>query len=378
MTGPDQPAGENPSPADLRKAKQAKYVEAGRLAIMQMVDQDSAVLWGEIISRAADRQWPGVPFKVHPHILLSSLGSLIPNRVTPISAATRGGRVITVFQPTSPNGRKTQIERAAARKRLLDTRYTSWASGSSTGTTSQGVIGLAAERVVHESLRTASPEVGYRLLNPERGNVGRPFDVEIPGALDNAAVFVLPKDQTRYLMAVEVTSLRQWVYPANKKVYQLLLKAAMLSTSLSDLALLPVLVCRRAHTTTFRMARDLGFHVIETNGTQWLPRISTINEAAVQEVRAELGYVDLRFLEGANPYLVKQFSTVIPATARERAKRWRQIGSRFSDLYSSLRGRLKDDQVIAGRDLNVLRKRAAAALADLPREDLGDSRNGGW
>jgi len=375
-TPPDPPADPNPL-ADRRK-KQAPYVDAGRQAIVQMLERYAAILWSEIVARAADRQWPGAPFRLDPHILITSLESLIPEQVSASSASTRGGRRITVLLPASQEGRKTEIERAAARKRLLAARYSSWSSGASDESTTQGVIGLAAERVVHDSLRQASPTVGYRLLNPDRGSIGRLFGVSVPGALDNAAMFVMPDEAARYLLAIEVTSLRQWIYPANQKVYQLLHKAAILTEALPEIEVLPVLVCRRGHLTVFRMARDLGFHVIDTNGIQWLPRLSTITDEAVKEIRAELGYDDLRFADGPNKYLHKQFSEVVPNVAKARSRRWRQVGSRFGDIYGSLRSRLSDNEVFAGHELNELRARAKQEIHNLPVEDRGSRDAGGW
>jgi hypothetical protein len=191
-------------------------------------------------------------------------------------------------------------------------------------------------------------------------------------------MFVIPDDPTRYLLAIEVTSLRQWIYPANQKVYQLLHKAAVLSAALPEIAVLPVLVCRRGHLTVFRMASDLGFHVIDTNGIQWLPRLSTITEDAVKEVRSELGYDDLRFVDGPNKYLLKQFSEVLPQVTIARARRWRQIGSGFTDVYASLRSRLTDNEVFAGHELNDLRARVKEEIGKLPEADKGSRDPGGW
>ena len=88
------------------------------------------------------------------------------------------------------------------------------------------------------------------------------------GPLDHAAVYLeLDEDGipgTAGTIPVEVKNLQDWMLPASPEVYQLLEKAATVQAALPAAPIMPVLICRRAHYTLFRMAKDLGFFVIET------------------------------------------------------------------------------------------------------------------
>ena len=65
-----------------------------------------------------------------------------------------------------------------------------------------------------------------------------------------------------------------------------------------------------------------------------LPRIGYSLDSI--EIRQELGFADLRFLVGPDPYLVKQFTNVISSVSRRTAQRWQAVGSRFVSIYDQL------------------------------------------
>jgi hypothetical protein len=364
-----------------RLAKQEPYVQAGMAAIQGMIRAFDAIVWGEIIARATDYSWDDAPDRrrIDQHHLRTALDRLLKRGdVVQTTSPTRGGRQVGVYHfPLTPSNRR-QVEKAAARKRLLEARYLGWASGTDV---SRGVIGAAAEDTVHSSLREAAPQIGYRLLDPIHGSVSVVLNQLVPaGSLDNAAVAYLPSLEKPVLLAIEVKSLRPWVYPSTGPLYQLLYKAASLTTLLPNVLVLPVFVCRRAHITTYRMARDLGFHVIDTLGIQWLPRLASIEESAVVEVRQELGYVDLRFQQASDRYLVKQFATVIPSVAGQRTARWQTVGSHFGAIYQALWQRTRE---VEGRSffdypLLELRQSALSRLSLLPQSQRGGGRTGGW
>jgi hypothetical protein len=164
-------------------------------------------------------------------------------------ATTRGGRVVPVIVPTDQRLRKRAVADAAGRKRLLQTRFLIWASGSAgIGT---GVVGKAGEAAVHAGLTAAAP-YGYRLVNPATGQVTRLLDQDLTfGSLDNAA-FLTTVDQLRfvptgqYIVLVEVKNIRSWIYRSTAELYQLLHKAARLQVDHPDQRFLPVLICGRA------------------------------------------------------------------------------------------------------------------------------------
>jgi len=348
--------------------------------IRDMLATEHALIWGEIIARAADHVWSADlhDIRINPHHLREGLKYLIDmKQVQQQSLPTRGGRTIGVYTSADVPGRQRVTERAAARKRLLAARYQGWASGSDAV---RGVIGPTAEEIVHASLSQAAGYVGYKLLNPEGGSIGSVRNIAVPfGPLDNAAWLRHEQDPREYLLVIEVKSLRSWIYPGSSRLFQLLHKAAMLSQSLPEVEILPVFICRRAHITTFRMARDLGFHVIDTLGIQWLPRLASIDEASVTEVRRELGYVDLRFADGPDKYLLKQFREVLPRVSSARVERWRLIGSQLNDQYRLLaQEQHPDEEFQGGQALRELRVLSGAMLRQLPDEDRGSRISGGW
>ena len=56
----------------------------------------------------------------------------------------------------------------------------------------------------------------------------------------------------------------------------------------------------------------------------------------LNEVRAELGFIDMQRLKGPETRVVNQFRTTIPRTIAVRAERWLQIGCHFEAQYKLL------------------------------------------
>jgi hypothetical protein len=241
--------------------------------------------------------------------------------------------------PGDTRGRVKPVEAAAARKRLLQTRYLSWASGTGEGEEggSAGVIGPEAERVVHSSMREAGHHLGFQFEDVGTGQTTTFLGQRVPGgALDNAVRFHV--DDVPYGAAVEVKSVRDHIYPSSIELYQVLWKAARLQENLPEANIVPVLVCRRANKTLFYMAKDLGFLVFQAFG-QWIPEGGRTTALAINEVRNELGYLDLRVVEPTwdrhNPGLEGYFRKVLGAQAKSTAANWRNRGSRFALLYET-------------------------------------------
>jgi len=212
----------------------------------------------------------------------------------------------------------------------------SWASGSQSA---PGLIGPAAERMVHVALREVSPERGYQLESPLIGETARVLNTEVPGGpLDNAAHLYLGNPGERYSIAVEVKSRRDWIYPTSNELYQVLFKAAALKRLLPQGSIVPVLVCRRAHITAFRMLKDLGGYIIESR-EQWLPANNRrVDAAALLEVRNELSFLDLKIAPAAEIHQLvrRQFATYLPNSLPEQAQRWTKAGHHFEEGYEAL------------------------------------------
>jgi hypothetical protein len=316
------------------------YRDLGEQALLDLFAQEHAVVWHEAEAKISDRCWPSVASSIDPNHLLVARARLLEREViTQSRDQTRGGRSIPIFTPTDTRRRKRAIEDASARKRLLQTRYLSWASGSATG--GAGIIGPAGEAVVHASLRQAAPH-GYTLVQPDRGEVHRLLNDDVPGGpLDNAA-WLNPLDRNTFtptgqsfLVPIEVKNIRPWIYPTSRELHQLLHKAAAIQQTHPEINIVPVLVCRRAHYVAFKMATQLGFYILETKRQYIRPNLP--DPAHLEEVRQELGYLDLEPHDGPINAMVRHFTHLLPARAAEAARRWKIIGPPLVDDFKTLR-----------------------------------------
>jgi hypothetical protein len=318
-----------------------QHVERGKRALLAMVERHLAAIWMEAQARASDARWGDERFPVDPEHLWQARDELVTDGSLKWTGPerTRGGRPIDVIIPGDTRGRVKPVEAAAARKRLLQTRYLSWASGTKDGDEggSAGVIGPEAERVVHSSMREAGHHLGFRFEEVKTGQASTFLGERVQGGpLDNAVHFHI--DHIPYSVAVEVKSIRDHVYPSSVELYQLLWKAARLQQALPTANIVPVLVCRRANKTLFYMAKDLGFLVFQSFA-QWIQEGGRTTSAAVNEVRNELSYLDLHVVQPSwdrlDPGLEGYFRKVLAGQAKSTAANWRLRGSRFGTVYET-------------------------------------------
>ena len=331
-----------------------------------MLNELHVVVWPEIEARAADRAWGELPSSIDPHHLTTARAHLLrDNVITRVEEATRGRRRVAVYHLSDLRGRSTAVSQAAARKRLLHSRFIGWASGTAAGA---GIVGSAGEVVARAALRAAAPR-GYLLVRPDgRGDVDEVFGAPVPGgSLDDAAFLTLLSEegepQSPYFVPVEVKNLREWIYPRTPELHQLLHKAAALQVAHPQRTIVPVLVCRRAHTTTFWMAGQLGFHVIDTHSQFIQP---SVDAEALEEVRRELGYIDLTANLEPPDRIVNQFSNVLPSVAATRAEAWAETAPACVALFEALR-----DDALSGSERNDV-------MAELREVNEELDRRGGW
>lgn len=316
------------------------WVDRAEARILEELRKRVAVVWPEVEAVVAE-PFGTAASGINPHHLRTAQGKLMrTGEIISTDKTTRGGRTVATYSLTELQVSSREWQKVSARKRLLYGRYLGWATGTST---KQGVIGPALERAVHLSLLEASPHVGYRVVNPHGGETSRVEDVELGptyGALDNAAVFseFVAGKHKQYVVPIEAKNVRDWIYPWSSELYQLLAKSAFLSAHFSEATVIPVLVCRRPHKTLLVMAKDCGFHVVDV-----LRQVINIGglgdpeaERKLQEVRAELRFLDMISFEGSEQRIVRQFIYTIPKVAEARAIRWAQVGCHFEGLYKEL------------------------------------------
>lgn len=308
-----------------RLATSDDYVARACAAIVEHLEEHYSCTHPELESRLAERYHVRDTRNIDPHHFTTALKVLTKDGVLASQRkATRGTSAapIETFHLRGAKRSATKIDRAAARKRLLSARYRGWAQGSVRHP--QGLIGPAGEAAVRAGLRdTMQP------MSPGFGEVGSLLGFKLPGSIDTGGYLVtvdhdgLPMKPLA--VPVEVKNIRSWIYPSAPEVYQLLTKCVDAQRAGgTEAALLPTLVCRRAHPTLFWMAGELGFVVIDAR-LQWA---GDVDEAALLEVRNELHFVDLRAGSAPSVRVHDRFSSSgLPTNAHRLASLWAETSA---------------------------------------------------
>jgi hypothetical protein len=137
-----------------RRLTPEQYVDAGKQAILELLDQEHACTWQEIQAKVADRPRREDLPAVDPHHLTTARRELTAERRIGESVDSYRNRDIAVLHRYDLSRRKTAFDQAAARKRRLTARYLGWAR--STVEHPAGLIGAGGEGVVHASLLRAA------------------------------------------------------------------------------------------------------------------------------------------------------------------------------------------------------------------------------
>lgn len=312
------------------------HEERGYTAIHELIDREHAVVWHEVEARLAELRPPA---RIDPHHLSNARRRLLDDGVIELTMGrARGGRELAVLGLRNRYRRETAFSRAAGRKRLLETRYLGWAGGEG------NAIGSAGELVSHASLVDAAAEgIGYRLLGDGRALRQLP-GISIPGGpIDDAAMLIVDHPvlgPVVITVIIEVKNLRPWLYPTAVELYQLLAKAATIKQGHPERYLTPVLVVRRVHYLTYRMAKHLGFLILDfDNAAQPIRTLESVDPMLVAEVRQELGY-DLLLTDGqALVGLARKFRYTIPKQALATAEAWARMGPPLERHFHILRDR---------------------------------------
>lgn len=114
------------------------------------------------------------------------------------------------------------------------------------------------------------------------------------------------------------------MYPSAAEIYQLLGKAVVVQQSRPDAAVVPILVCRRAHPTTFWMAGQLGFVVIPMYRQFLGPHVE---ELKYLEVRNEVHFHDLTLGNGPGLRVSDRLKGAVRNKSIEFAQTWQRTVS---------------------------------------------------
>lgn len=312
-----------------------EYTARAVVMIRTILDEHHAVVPPEMEARIAEGKFASSPGNINPHHITTALQSLRrTGELIYDQAPARGGRVeITTIQPADQYRRATTIAKAAARKRLLYARYSGWAQG--TARYPKGLVGPAGETAVRGAILRAGTLIPAA---SGAGEVSELLGVRLPGPVDSAG-YLLPF--TRGLpgqavtLLIEVKNIRSWIYPSSAELYQVLYKAAFLQLHCLAQPIIPLLACRKAHITTFWMAKQLGFIVVEMNRQY----VGDVIEDDLMEVRNELHFYDLT--RGSEPSIrvEDRLRKTLPRIGEGVARVWRNTCTvpGLLDLFYQLR-----------------------------------------
>jgi len=278
---------------------EAEWVAIARSQLTNLLDSQAVLSEPEAICRLVDQRLVAGFEAVSPHHVTQAKNLMARrNQLRIDTSVARGGRVVSLLVSVSPELSRKVVDSALSRKRLLMARYHGWTQG--TVALGPGLIGPEGEWVVERTLRDAG--VGAVLTKPGAGTLPglkNFLGIEVPaGPLDNGLVLNplhpdgSPRAQLAVAVPVEVKNVREWIYPHSQELHQLLYKSAAMKAINPGLAIVPLLVCRRAHITTSYMAKRLGFFVAQTK-RHYFPAHSRITPEAFAEVRSELGLLDM-------------------------------------------------------------------------------------
>jgi hypothetical protein len=342
-----------------------------------------AVVWPEIQSDLTEGRWitdnldPKFPANYHidVHHLKPALRRLTPRVVTE-RTVTLQKHPVTAWLDTSAiekRGRKTEVEALAGSKRRTYRTFLGWTFQAS-------LCGSVAEALVDTTLDRLRGTHLWKTPGSAPGQVNQVLGRDLPvgGPLDAAGEW--PKDPD-YVGAgtvpfvVEVKNIRSILYPYDHDVWDLLGKLGTFPE------VLPVLVARRIHFTTFRMFKDLGVIGHDLRTQYFSPAIDADEFARVTDA---LRLRDARQVLGSDPpeSLVRFFREIGPATAVSRRERWERAAP-IVDAYRDLRLRRPGiDRADLFRDFSAEIDNAGlmetGGWGPRPQEDEGDVDPRDW
>jgi hypothetical protein len=348
-----------------------------------------AAVWPEAIALLSESQWihnnfdPRLPRKwsPDPHHLTTARQRLVASDVLVELSELISGVRISAWADNRlliARGRRTEVTRLAATKRRLYRTFRSWAGDNR-------LCGDVAESLVGNTLTSLAGRYLWLPPSLRAGQVaellGRP--IEVAGPLDAAGhLAVNPERPQAGLIpfAVEIKNVRAVIYPWDHEAWDLLAKVGAFPD------VLPLLVARKVHHTTFRFFKDIGAlaHVL---GFQCFA--TQVDRERFRDVTGGLSLRDARQIDPTLPdaRLVKFFSETAPRLAQGQLAKW-EIAAPIVDRYREMRDESVDgsdrtqmwfefSREIVDAGLNVSDKWAPHEF-ELEAEEVGDEgREGG-
>lgn len=223
-------------------------------------------------------------------------------------------------------GRRTELRALAAAKRRTYRSLLGW-------TFRKQLCGEVGEHLVWNVLQDLK---GSHVLVPRSARRGRIATLEgrpitVGGPLDAAGAWPTDPDSLRapwIPFAVEVKNLRSILYPFEHDVWDLLAKLGEFPD------VIPVLVARRIHFTTFRMFKDIGALGHDTRVQHFSTQIDP-DEFSRTIKRLGISDAVQTDTDAIPPAMRRWFAEVGPRGISDRLERWSRaapIVARYTDL----------------------------------------------
>jgi hypothetical protein len=324
-------ASDNPCVA-LGKGKWTaeEWAEEGKRAILDLLSDRIVAPWAEVEARIA-AGWK--QFRtVQPLQLGGARRELLADDLIVEERTAHKQPVVTLRLPEVAGTRRT-VARLRGEKRKLYRAYLKWTGDPAS-------CGHHAEAVFLDSMKAASGENGMSIPPQRTGHVPRVRGKPVrPGPLDVLAYIPeFPDALTTTPMVVEVKNVHDWIYPPDRRLWELLVKSAGLVRD--GVHVFPVLGCVRSAWQTGQMARDVGFLACDMGQQVFTPNPTKVDPEQFDVVRTEFG---LPILQTDGPLdSVIEFMTRVPRREeydREEGRRvpWYELQTRrFAQLAESV------------------------------------------
>lgn len=348
-----------------------RWEQEGRAALVDLFSENVAVPWAEAVARISSGSWKTFR-SVQPLQLKVALDHLMADGVV-VRESTKHVQPVITYRLAETGLSSDALERIRGRRRALYRRFVSW-------TGDPAACGHHAEKVVLASLLRAAGRGGYFVPKQRVGHVPKLLDEEIsPGPLDGLAVL---HDQaswgTPIPMLLEVKNVHEWIYPWDRRLWELLVKAALVACR--GMKVFPVLVCPHSAFTTYRMGVDIGF-----SRARYEIQLFTANEEKVpakefDQVVTEFGFLAARFPpDQPLPRLVEFFETEprrdVHTVGVEGHRGWYEIAA---DRFHVLAPVIARFEGLAADVEQPQRSRMLRAFAAAARSTATWPWGGGW
>lgn len=346
---------------------QGEWEEEGRDAILALLSERLVVPWHEAEARIT-AGWGGFA-RVQPVQLNAARQQLVQNDQVVVEHTDHSPPVATIRVPFR-KGNKRQIERLRGERRKHYRKYLAWA-------TDEASCGRAGERALVASLHAAASRAGLYVPPQPLGGIDEINGVSLGerGPLD-AFAHILNLDSAPIAevpLVVEVKNVHDWLYPWDRRVWMLLVKAAFLARTTP---VVPLLACATSAWQTLQMAKDVGFFVASFGTQLFSPTL--IDPEEFEFVRDEFG-LNVRQDEDAQDPVVSVLSKLLraspppPPPEGEDTPFYRRQASRFAEVAPHI----LDFEVLA-KPLDEHRPETFRAFRARLRDVASWPLGGGW